>query len=77
MSYTKNDYTLFSPEPNDAIYYLLLLRVITEPNFNSMSRAEIKIYGGAYSIPSSNNHLCSTHNQLRYIFQNVPSIRAN
>ena len=73
MSYTKNDiffvnYTLFFPEPNYVIYCLLLLRAITEPNFN--------VIQGAYSLPSS-NHLCSMHNQLKYIFQNLLSIRSN
>ena len=58
----------FSPEPNDVIYCLLLSRVITKRNFNFIPGAEVKIYGGAYPIPSS-NHLCSTHNRhYRYIF---------
>ena len=69
------NYTLFSPEPNDVIYCLLLSRVITEPNFNYISGGEINIYGGAYPIPSS-NHLCSTHIRLRYVFQNLLSISA-
>ena len=38
---------------------------------------EIKIYGAAYPLPSSNNHLWSAHNQLRYIFKNLLSIRTN
>ena len=65
MSYTKNDiksvnYTLFSPEPNDVIYCILLLRVITEPNFNSIPGAEIKTYGGAYPIPLQTIYAQST-----------------
>ena len=79
--YKKNiksvNYTLFSSEPNDVIYCLLLSRVITEPYFNFIPCAEIKVYGGAYPIPSSNNHLCSTLNQLRCVFQNLLSIHAN
>ena len=43
--------TLFSPQPNDVISCLLLSRVITEPNFNSILSTEIKSYGGAYPIP--------------------------
>ena len=42
--------TLFSSGPNDVIYCLLLLSVITEPNFNFIPGAEIKINRGA--IPS-------------------------
>ena len=38
---------------------------------------EIKIYGAAYPLPSSNNHLWSAHNQLRYIFKNLLLIRTN
>ena len=58
MSYTKNDfysvnYKLFSLDSNDvsSIYCLLLSRVITEPNFDSILGTEIKSYGGAYSSP--------------------------
>ena len=68
MSYTKNDiwsanYTFFFTELNDVIYCLILSRVITEPNFNSVLGTEIKSYGGAYPI-SFSNHLFSTHNRL-------------
>ena len=63
--------------PNDAIYCLLLLRVITVANFNFIPCLEINIYGVSYPIPSSNSHLCSTHNRLRCNFQNLLSIRAN
>ena len=56
---------IFSPEPNDVICCLLLPRVITEPNFNSILGMEIKSYGGAYPIPSS-NHLCLTHNRQKH-----------
>ena len=67
--------TLFPPEPNDAISCLLLSRVITEPNFNSILGTEIKSYGGAYPIPSS-KHLCSTHNRLSDVLGNlVPSVQ--
>ena len=59
------------------IYNLLLSRVFTEPIFNFKPCAEIKIYGNGYPILYSNNHLCSMHNQLRCIFQNLLSIRAN
>ena len=38
---------------------------------------EIKIYGAAYPLLSSNNHLWSAHNQLRYIFKNLLSICTN
>ena len=48
---------------DDVIYCLLLPRLITEPNFNSILGMEIKSYGVAYPIPSS-NHLCSTHSDL-------------
>ena len=37
--------------PNDVICCILLSRIITEPNFNSVLGAEIKTYGGAYPIP--------------------------
>ena len=42
---------LISADPNDVICCLLLSRVITEPNFNSIPGAEIKTYGGAYPSP--------------------------
>ena len=46
-----------------------------EPNFNSILGTEIKSYGGAYPIPSS-NHLCSTHNRLSDFLRNlVPSVQ--
>ena len=61
---------IFSPEPNDVICCLLLPRVITEPNFNSILGTEIKSYGGASPIPSS-NHLCSMHNRLSYLLRNL------
>ena len=38
---------------------------------------EIKIYGAAYPLPSSNNHLWSARNQPRYIFKNLLSICTN
>ena len=38
---------------------------------------EIKIYGAAYPLPTSNNHLWLAHNQLRYIFKNLLSICTN
>ena len=41
---------------------------ITEPNINFIACAKIKIYGGVYPIPLLNNHLCSMHNRLKYIF---------
>ena len=53
MSYIKKDiyplnYTLFSPAPNDATYCILLSRVISELNFNSVPGVEIKSCWGAY-----------------------------
>ena len=38
---------------------------------------EIKIYGAAYPLPSSNNHLWSARNHPRYIFKNLLSICTN
>ena len=76
ISYTKKWYLICKlhiflfPEPNDVIYCLLLPRVITEPNFNSILGTEIKSYGGASPIPSS-NHLCSMHNRLSYLLRNL------
>ena len=61
---------IFSPELNDLIYCHLLPRVITEPNFNSILGTEIKSYGGASPIPSS-NHLCSMHNRHSYLLRNL------
>ena len=58
------NYTLFSPAPNDVTYFILLSRVITESNFNTVQGVKIKTYGGAYPILSS-NHLCLMHNRLR------------
>ena len=43
---------------------LLLSKVITKPNFNSVPRAETKTYRDAYPIPSL-NRFSSTHNRLR------------
>ena len=81
ISYTKKWYLICKlhiflfPEPNDVIYCLLLPRVITEPNFNSILGTEIKSYGGAYPIPFS-NHLCSTHNRLSDVLRNLaPSVQ--
>ena len=54
----------------------LLSPFVSFCHFNFMPGAEIKTYGGAYPIPSS-NCLCSTHNRLRYIFQNLLSVCAN
>ena len=56
--------TLFSPAPNDVTYCILLLMVITEPDFKSVPGIEIKTCGGACPI-SSSNHLWSTHSWLR------------
>ena len=37
--------------PNYVTYCILLSRIVTEPNFNSVPGVEIKTYGGAYPIP--------------------------
>ena len=36
---------------NDFVYYLLLSSIITEPNFNFIPCAKIKIHGGADPVP--------------------------
>ena len=66
--------TLFSPGPNDVTCCLLLSRVITEPNFNSILGTEIKSYAGAYPILSL-NHLCSMLNRSNVLRNLVPFIQ--
>ena len=61
----------------------MMSRVITEPNFNSITGREIKSYRDAYPIPPS-NHLYATHNRLMmfcaiwyhfYNFKNMKNTR--